>query len=144
MRFATLSLLILTGLTESAIIEAEEKPARAIPTASASDRAPREIADAEEIEDYSPTRTGKSRYDWKWLAARYDKDSDGRVTRRELPLSPADFDRLDQTWDGTLTPVDFDWSADGLLCRQKETIFASSSPPTSIATAASRRTSCRL
>jgi hypothetical protein len=81
-------------------------------------------ADAEDFGDYSPVRTGKSRYDWQWLAARYDTDSDGRVTRREIPLSEADFDQLDLTWDGTLTSIDFDWSADGQLCRQKETAFA--------------------
>lgn len=69
-------------------------------------------------------RTGESRYDWKWLAARCDKDGDQQVTRREFSGSSKDFARLDRTWDGVLTVEDFDWSTDGTLCRQKETTFA--------------------
>lgn len=80
--------------------------------------------DVENFGDYSPVRTGKSRYDWPWLAARFDANADGRVMRREIPLSDVDFDQLDLTWDGMLTSIDFDWSADGQLSRQKETAFA--------------------
>ena len=83
-----------------------------------------DLPDGEDISDYSPTRTGKSRYDWKWLAERFDKNGDGRIARSEVPLAREDFNRLDQTWDGALTDADFEWSPDGQLCRQKETTFA--------------------
>lgn len=69
-------------------------------------------------------RTGESRYDWKWLAARCDKDGDSQVTRGEFSGSANDFARLDRTWDGVLTQSDFNWSTDETLCRQKETTFA--------------------
>lgn len=69
-------------------------------------------------------RTGESRFDWKWLAAKYDQDGDKTVTRKKFPGTAANFARLDRTWDGVLKAEDFDWSTDGLLCRQKETTFA--------------------
>lgn len=69
-------------------------------------------------------RVGQSRYDWKWLVERCDRDADGVVTESELPLSAATFARLDRTWDGKLTGDDFDWSMEGELRRQKETTFA--------------------
>ncbi len=69
-------------------------------------------------------RTGESRFDWKWLATKYDEDGDKTVTRKEFPGTAANFARLDRTWDGVLTAEDFDWSNEGLLCRQKETTFA--------------------
>lgn len=115
MRFAALSLLVVTVMGP-ATIEAEETPRGHATSVSG--------PETEDIGDYSPIRIGKSRYDWKWLAARYDKDEDERISRHELPCSKADFERLDQTWDGVLSPVDFDWSANGQLCVQKETTFA--------------------
>ena len=61
---------------------------------------------------------GQSRYGWKWLAARYDADHDGRITRQEF-RGPADlFDRLDRDRDGVLTPEDFDWSERSAFLRQ--------------------------
>lgn len=69
-------------------------------------------------------RVGESRYGWKWLAAKFDKDGDQVVSRQEFGGSKDDFARLDRTWDGSLTAEDFDWSTDGTLCRQKETTFA--------------------
>ncbi len=124
MRFAALSLLLLTSVAESVLVEAQEKSARANPAPSAATNVTHDAEGAELIGDYSPIRTGKSRYDWTWLAKHYDKNGDGKIGPRELPVSTEDFDRLDQTWDGMLTAVDFDWSADGPLCRQKETTFA--------------------
>jgi Ca2+-binding EF-hand superfamily protein len=53
---------------------------------------------------------GQSRYGWKWLAARFDADKDGTITRKEF-RGPAElFNRLDRDRDGVLTPADFDWS----------------------------------
>lgn len=70
------------------------------------------------------TRTGESRFDWNWLARKCDADGDGIVSSDEFPGSQTAYERLDRTWDGSLTADDFDWSADGDLCRQKETTFA--------------------
>jgi hypothetical protein len=61
---------------------------------------------------------GQGRYDWKWLAARYDADHDGRITRQEF-RGPAElFDRLDRDRDGVLTASDFDWSERSPWLRQ--------------------------
>lgn len=61
---------------------------------------------------------GQTRYGWKWLAARYDADRDGKVTRKEFPGPAAFFDRLDRNHDGVLTTADFDWSVRSDLARQ--------------------------
>jgi hypothetical protein len=53
---------------------------------------------------------GQSRYDWKWLAARYDTNNDGRITRAEFTGPAAQFDQLDRNRDGVLTSDDLDWS----------------------------------
>jgi hypothetical protein len=53
---------------------------------------------------------GQSRYDWKWLAVRYDKNGAGAITRKDF-TGPAElFDRLDRNRAGVLKPEDFDWS----------------------------------
>ena len=56
---------------------------------------------------FGPTQ---SRYDWKWLAARFDADRDGRITRKEFKGPAELFDRLDRDGSGVLTASDFDWS----------------------------------
>lgn len=71
-----------------------------------------------------PIKTGKSRFDWNWLAARFDADQSSVVTREEWSASKELFANLDRTWDGKLTEADFDWSEGGMLDRQKEVTFA--------------------
>jgi hypothetical protein len=53
---------------------------------------------------------GKSRLGWKWLAARFDADRDGKITREEFRGPARLFDRLDRDLDGMITQDDFDWS----------------------------------
>ncbi len=69
-------------------------------------------------------RTGESRFGWKWLAARYDKEATGKLLPDRFPGTAEVFARLDRNWDGKLTPQDFDWSESGTLNLQKETAFA--------------------
>jgi hypothetical protein len=52
----------------------------------------------------------QSRYGWKWLAGRYDKDKDGKITRAEFDGPAELFDRLDRNHDGVIKADDFDWS----------------------------------
>ena len=56
----------------------------------------------------------QTRFDWKSIAARLDKDGDGKITPQEFGGSEADFARLDRSHDGTLAEVDFDFSAHAL------------------------------
>jgi hypothetical protein len=49
-------------------------------------------------------------YDWKWLAARWDANRDGVITREEFTGPKELFDRLDRNRDGKITPDDLDWS----------------------------------
>jgi hypothetical protein len=53
---------------------------------------------------------GQSRYGWNWMAARFDVDKNGRITREEFQGPGELFERLDRDGDGVLTAADFDWS----------------------------------
>ena len=86
-------------------------------------------------------RTGDTQYNWAWLAARYDTDGDGKLSPTEVPVSEEMFDRLDRTWDGTLTADDFDWSADGGSASRKRQHLPCSRSSMRAATAASLRKS---
>jgi Ca2+-binding EF-hand superfamily protein len=61
---------------------------------------------------------GQSRYDWKWLAGRYDRDRDGKITPAEFAGSPELFERLDRDDDGKITAADLDWSERSPYFRQ--------------------------
>src|SRR5258708_31258116 len=61
---------------------------------------------------------GKARHNWKWLAARYDTNHDGKITRQEFTRHPALFEKLDRNHDGEMTPEDFDWSDRSPFIRQ--------------------------
>jgi Ca2+-binding EF-hand superfamily protein len=60
----------------------------------------------------------QSRYGWKWLAARYDTDHNGTITRQEFTGPSELFERLDRNHDGVLTAGDFDWSDRSLYALQ--------------------------
>ncbi len=60
----------------------------------------------------------------EWLSKKYDNNGDGKIEHGEIPLREEVFVRIDRDWNGVLTIVDFEWSKDGLLGRQKETAFA--------------------
>lgn len=53
---------------------------------------------------------GRSRYDWDWLARRFDKDADGGITAEEFTGPEGLFARLDRDGDGSIRRDDLDWS----------------------------------
>jgi Ca2+-binding EF-hand superfamily protein len=55
-------------------------------------------------------KQGQTRYDWNWLADRFDTNHDGRITREEFTGPRELFDRLDRDHDGVITKKDLDWS----------------------------------
>jgi Ca2+-binding EF-hand superfamily protein len=61
---------------------------------------------------------GQSRYSWDWLAAHFDADQDGIITREEFQGPSYLFDRLDINHDGVVTKEDFNWSQFSMLGRQ--------------------------
>jgi hypothetical protein len=52
----------------------------------------------------------ESRYEWSWLAARFDRNKDGVVTADELKGSARLFRGLDRDGDGAVSSEDLDWS----------------------------------
>jgi thiol-disulfide isomerase/thioredoxin len=70
-------------------------------------------------------RTAKSQTRFGWDATRrqFDRDGDGRVTRRELSAGDADFARLDRDRDGVLSPPDFDFSGSALAPSPGSMVF---------------------
>jgi hypothetical protein len=60
----------------------------------------------------------QSRYDWKWLAARFDTNRDGKITPKEFKGPAELFARLDRDRDGVITAEDFDWSERSSYVRQ--------------------------
>ncbi|MCI0639616.1 MAG: redoxin domain-containing protein [Gemmataceae bacterium] len=55
-------------------------------------------------------RPSQSRYGWKWLASRFDKDNDGSIFPKELPGISGAFATLDRDGNGAITATDLDWS----------------------------------
>lgn len=53
-------------------------------------------------------RSAGAARDWAWLAARFDADDDGVVTRRELPLADDAFACLDRDSDGAVKAADLE------------------------------------
>lgn len=60
----------------------------------------------------------QTRFGWKWLAARFDANHDGSISREEFKGPPELFDRLDRNRDGALTSSDFDWAERSLFAMQ--------------------------
>lgn len=52
----------------------------------------------------------ESRYDWRWLTARFDRNQDGAITADELKGAARLFRALDRDGDGAVTGEDLDWS----------------------------------
>jgi hypothetical protein len=66
---------------------------------------------------YDPSRW---RYDWAWLAGRFDANRDGQVTRAELAVEPDLYPRLDRDRSGVVTRDDLDWSEQSAWVRRDE------------------------
>jgi hypothetical protein len=60
----------------------------------------------------------QSRYDWHWLAKRYDRDRDGKISRAEFGGPDEVFRRLDRDGDGFITTQDLDWSERSAFLRE--------------------------
>src|SRR5262249_26403050 len=65
---------------------------------------------------YDPARR---RHDWAWLAARFDRNGDGRIVRAEFTGPPEFFAQLDRDRDGAITESDLDWSQRSPWVRQE-------------------------
>lgn len=50
---------------------------------------------------------GKTRFDWNSLRSSFDVNGDRRISRDEIPISEADFERLDLNHNGLLSYIDF-------------------------------------
>ena len=56
----------------------------------------------------------QTRFGWELTRKRFDRDRDGKISRKEFSGSDADFARLDRDHDRALTEADFDFSAHAL------------------------------
>jgi len=65
----------------------------------------------------------QSRFGWEATRKRFDRDGDGRITRKEFPGPDADFARLDRDHDRALTETDFDFSPHALTPSPGGTFF---------------------
>jgi Ca2+-binding EF-hand superfamily protein len=63
---------------------------------------------------YDPSRHA---LDWKWLAARFDADRDGFITRAEFKGAATFFHVLDRDRDGVISREDLDWSQNSAWVR---------------------------
>lgn len=62
---------------------------------------------------------GQSRYNWEWLAERYDRDGDGTILPEEFPVEVGDLlASLDRDENGKIEADDFDWSSDAPYVKQ--------------------------
>ena len=61
----------------------------------------------------------KSRYDWIWLASRFDRNRDGRVRKAEFDGPEATWAKLDRDGDGAVSADDLDWTDSSLYMKQQ-------------------------
>jgi Ca2+-binding EF-hand superfamily protein len=64
----------------------------------------------------------QSRYDWNWLAQRYDTNKDGKITSAEFAGAEKWLSRLDRDRDGMVVRADLDWSDSSPAVRQQAQI----------------------
>ena len=62
---------------------------------------------------------GQSRYDWIWLAARFDANRDGKIPHEEFRGPDSSFSQLDRDGDGKLTQDDLDWTENSEWMRRE-------------------------
>jgi hypothetical protein len=65
----------------------------------------------------------KTRFDFRNVKSRFDKDANGQIDREEFAGSASDFTRLDRDHDGVITSSDFDFSANALASSPGTTLF---------------------
>jgi thiol-disulfide isomerase/thioredoxin len=65
---------------------------------------------------------GQSRYDWIWLAARFDSNRDGKILRQEFHGPDSSFGDLDRDGDGSLTQDDLDWTENSEWMRRESQV----------------------
>jgi len=63
-------------------------------------------------------KPSESRYGWKWLAAKFDANKDGKITSKELGGSADLFRRLDRNRDDKIASDDLDWTDGNAFARQ--------------------------
>ena len=62
---------------------------------------------------------GQSRYDWEWLAGRFDADGDGAIRPEELTGPDGVFAALDRDRSGAIQVDDLDWSDESPFVKQQ-------------------------
>jgi Ca2+-binding EF-hand superfamily protein len=70
-----------------------------------------------------PLAKAQSRFDWQYVASKYDQDQNGSIARDEFSGSQLDFDRLDKNRDRRITEADFDWTQHSLAPAPGATLF---------------------
>ncbi|MFI5459092.1 MAG: deiodinase family protein [Isosphaerales bacterium] len=65
----------------------------------------------------------QTRFGWDAARKRFDRDGDGRISRKEFPGPDADFVRLDRDHDRALTETDFDFSPHALTISPGAILF---------------------
>lgn len=66
----------------------------------------------------------QTRFDWKWVENRYDRNHDHRIDRSEFSGSSNDFGRLDRDHDQSLTSSDFELAERGSARVRGEEVFS--------------------